>query len=164
MSITPIKYELTIFNFSENIRLAFSIWSGVPLTMKIFSAAPACCLRSISQWAPVCWLICLIVSPPKMIIQYYNGTRTRMKTRSEKTDTNLFQWWRHTCQQERRWYFRWFLDPMIVNYCHGRSLCLPPIYRVRPSANMTKISRKTKKLSSEPEIRSLMVVQFWIMR
>lgn len=58
----------TMPNFSENILLTWSICSGVPLTIKTFSCILVCCLRSISQCAPVCWLIWRIVSPPKQRI------------------------------------------------------------------------------------------------
>lgn len=60
---------LTIPSFSAIKRLAFSIWSGKPLMTKVFSAGFAGGLLSSSQWAPVCWFICFIVSPPEPIFK-----------------------------------------------------------------------------------------------
>lgn len=53
-------------NFSFIMRLAFSICSVVPRITKVFSEPVLLCRLSISQCAPVCILICLIVSPPKI--------------------------------------------------------------------------------------------------
>lgn len=54
----------TIPIFSLIILFACSIWSGDPRITNTFSAGFGGGLRSNSQCAPVCWLICLIVSPP----------------------------------------------------------------------------------------------------
>lgn len=62
--LTKKKRLLTIPSFSAMTFFALSICSGVPRMMKVFSLGLGWFLRSISQWAPVCWLICLIVSPP----------------------------------------------------------------------------------------------------
>jgi hypothetical protein len=62
--ITRICLLLTIPIFSLIILFACSIWSGDPRITNTLSAGFGGGLRSNSQCAPVCWLICLIVSPP----------------------------------------------------------------------------------------------------
>lgn len=79
----------TIPIFSLIILFACSIWSGDPRITNTFSAGFGGGLRSNSQCAPVCWLICFIVSPPvqtqktaKILYLIFNGgwTLTMLST------------------------------------------------------------------------------------
>lgn len=94
-------------NFSLNILFACSTCSGFPRIMKIFSFSLLWFLLSNSQCAPVCWFICLMVSPPKINVQMFNKNinliyifMNQYNFTFSNNDTTFWRW-----NSECRFYF-----------------------------------------------------------